>query len=409
MSAAAAAEGTAQLDDTCAVPAAEIQDAAWPRLLEKYGLHLGDTPIGQGKSGQVFLAHAHGMPCVVKVYTSVRCAEVEIDALHRLHEAGVPFIVHWRHARTTPSRGLLCMDMAACDMMHLIEHAQGGLGEGDHVRTWMAHVASALEACHAAGVAHRDVKPENILLCSPRESAGDLSAVMARPPRTLTERVARRVYTSREAARLARFATWGSYLSKSTLRLVEGAYAAECEAVVRGGPAVQAGYSARLCDFGVGVLGVAGGPIRGVTLTGTSAYIAPEVLRRCAQAAGNDTVVTEPAQQEHSYDAAAADVWSFGITLCAIVFGSRAFTLPRATDKKFCRFMRGVHGQSVDSEHIRRTVGVLPPCSTTPWRWPANTSREVAHLITHCLALHPPDRATMAQVCDHPWFKLCAP
>jgi len=73
----------------------------------------------------------------------------------------------WASEDKPTTATVLSLEYAAGGDMLSTVHSAGhhGLGDNDATRTGAAQLASALAFCHAHGVAHRDVKPENILQC----------------------------------------------------------------------------------------------------------------------------------------------------------------------------------------------------------------------------------------------------
>ena len=66
----------------------------------------------------------------------------------------------------------------------LEQAARSGARSSPRPLPWLEDAATALDAAHAHGVVHRDVKPANLLLDPPDASTSPTSASRARPVRS---------------------------------------------------------------------------------------------------------------------------------------------------------------------------------------------------------------------------------
>lgn len=85
-----------------------------------------------------------------------------------------PAIVEFKVAYVTSSYLILVMELASRgNVRQLISNCNGKVGE-DIARIIMLQVFSALEFCHSLNVAHRDIKPDNILVVNWTSQASEL-------------------------------------------------------------------------------------------------------------------------------------------------------------------------------------------------------------------------------------------
>ncbi len=148
------------------------------------------------------------------------------------------------------------------------------------VRSAAAQLASALAHCHAHGVAHRDVKPENILQCgsvgSPCWKLADFGAASvskADPSSAFPATVPQRIQSTRAI--------------------------------------------------------------------GSAAYAAPEVVRlmEATHSGSGEIATTHPA-----YEVYGVDVWSFGVTLFVLAAGRAPFRRASGSDAGFLGFCAATQG-----------------------------------------------------------------
>jgi len=109
------------------------------------------------------------------------------------------------------------------------------------------------------------------------------------------------------------------------------------------------------------------------------------------------------------YDAAAADVWSFGVTLWVCVCGSMPWSVAGPSSRHFRDFVRGtqphVLGDEMlapDSEYWHHAHETALGCQ---WRWPSSFSPALVDLLSGCLKVRGSERLSMQAVMEHAWFR----
>lgn len=150
---------------------------AAPRTISRLGDFELHEILGEGESGTVFRARQVSLdrPVALKVLTPSLSRDPE--ALERfLAEARVTAKLHHpnivRFIRVAMAEGLYYLAMEYIDggsVRALIKANPAGLPETQTLALGK-QIASALHAAHFAGLVHRDVKPENILLTKEGEA-----------------------------------------------------------------------------------------------------------------------------------------------------------------------------------------------------------------------------------------------
>ena len=114
---------------------------------------------------------------ISKRFTNTSSFRTETAALLRIYDnGGHPNISGLRDIYEDYDHFYLVMDLVAGGEMfdHLINY--GAYSEADAARL-MHEVASALAFLHGVGVIHADLKPENLLLCSRKQSDGTIKII----------------------------------------------------------------------------------------------------------------------------------------------------------------------------------------------------------------------------------------
>ncbi len=152
------------------------------------GRYVIESLIGQGTRGDVYRARDQRLGRVValKVLRPRPEGSSRPVVAAALREARAAAAVH--HPNVTE---VFDVDEADGEMFIVMEHVSGTslrrlVGDGAvplprRIR-WLCQIAAALEAAHACGVIHRDVKPENVLI----SEGGDVKVLdfgIARSPR----------------------------------------------------------------------------------------------------------------------------------------------------------------------------------------------------------------------------------
>ena len=141
-----------------------------PAAGERIGAYRLVEPLGEGAMGIVFRATRE--PGGDEVALKVLRPELSHDAVYRrrfVHEARAAGAVHHRHlvpivdAGEAGGRSFLAVAFVrGRTLERRLEQAEAP--SIPEVVRLVAHVGSGLDALHAAGVVHRDVKPSNVML-----------------------------------------------------------------------------------------------------------------------------------------------------------------------------------------------------------------------------------------------------
>ncbi len=217
--------------------------------------------------------------------------------------------------------------------------------------------------------------------------------------------------------------------------------AARCNESPAGQSALRQ-FLVRLCDFGSALINKhgPGGVATGVSPRGSTPYSCPQIcvglvmqgtIRHALSKVHALDASALRREYQAGYDAFAADVWSFGITLFTLIYGREPFRAAFVHSSTFRAFVRAtqphVLGDAImcpaseafwaSSTAQQHTPPLLQSsCHTThthlahqaaavSWAWPECFSPALTHLLAGCLRVRQRERLTMEQVVTHPWFK----
>jgi serine/threonine-protein kinase len=137
------------------------------------GRYADPQPIGSGGMGEIFHATDTELSrdVAVKVLADRYAGNEEVrarfrrEALAAARLSGNPSIVTIFDVAEYHGRPLIVMEYLEGGSLETRIRGHGGCPAGQ-VLEWLRQAASALDAAHAAGIVHRDIKPDNLLLDS---------------------------------------------------------------------------------------------------------------------------------------------------------------------------------------------------------------------------------------------------
>jgi len=258
---------------------------AYRALLHEY--QMTSTTLGEGGFGKVRLATSSrtGHQAAVKIVRRNKLNERaelllkrEVAYHEKLRHPNIVRLFTWIK---TPSRYYLVMEY--CDRGDLLQHINANdLLPTAEVRSLFSQLLHGLRFCHSLGVFHRDLKLENLMLCTPA----------AVPPPTASDA---------EVAEAAE----GEAADRTSSASID----------MHAAPRPAAGVALlKIADFGLSTLRPHTN--HSATHCGSPLYAAPELMGAA------------PALESGGYDASKSDMWSCGV----ILYGMLASRLPFDAD-----------------------------------------------------------------------------
>ena len=149
--------------------------------------------IGSGGMAIVYLAYQGTTPVAIKVANPMVGAQVQapqrlLREIMALSKVGGDNVVSIRDVGIDAEHPYIVMEYLAGPSLNEAVNKLGPIRDQQRLRHLAARLAAALAAIHGAGMAHRDVKPANILLTDRGPVVVDLGiAQLADPGTTLTQ------------------------------------------------------------------------------------------------------------------------------------------------------------------------------------------------------------------------------
>lgn len=267
-----------------------------------------------------------GHPALLRFHGHLRPEEVSAGAVRAASSAELPM------SKPLDQCHALVMEMAEGGEVFEYVVKRDGLSESE-LGPMFAQLVDAVGAAHRLGIAHRDLKLENVLLAAKPAAAKGAAAKAA---------------AADGAARRIKLIDWGL------------------------------AHQHALDEDGAPV------PERLYTRCGSRSYMAPEVTDR--EISG--TV---------GYDAFAADAWSLGVCLFAMLLGF--FPFEQANPALDWRARRALEAQQAGRSTMHTIFSFYPEKPLA-----RSLSRSVVALLDRLLVFDPTQRATIAEVCASEWL-----
>lgn len=294
----------------------EVDDEQNSKVVRIVGTYLVGPTIGKGYFArvkrvedpyrQVFAMKCFDKERISRNSHTLKQVEKEINALRLCSH---PSIAKFHEVLEVENSVYLIMEFVPHGELFEYIKAKGRLSEPEAVYMGK-QIISALDYCHRAGIAHRDVKPENVLI------------------------------DERHNIKLVDFGLCSFYRESNPIDPAQTLNSPDM-ASTDGSNQPQNAILNTQC--------------------GSPHYAAPEVLLGLG------------------YDGPAADIWSFGVLLYAMVTGSLPFTA-RLIPQLVQKIVAGVY------------------------RMPSFLSPLCKHLLSGILRVNPRDRMTIEEIINHPWW-----
>ena len=209
------------------------------------------------------------------------------------------------------------------------------------LRLGCLHLVQALCFCHAIGIAHRDVKPENLL------------------------------FFRKNASSCFKLADFGA----AALTKAEPVHSTSAHDKASDSVSLRRMVSSR--------------PI------GSTQFVPPEIATLIY---AHSHKLTRP---DIKYDAYAVDVWSYGVSVFHMAAGCPPFSFAHSSDRNFVAFCAATD-QLYDMRHSKSTPSTC--VGDAIWTWPSHFSDALVNLLSMCMQIEGRTRPSIHQVSQHPWL-----
>ncbi|PAV89328.1 hypothetical protein WR25_05566 [Diploscapter pachys] len=156
----------------------KMDNRALAKMFKDKGIDLANSrKLGSGRYSKVVTAlDANGEQIAIKIINTNKVTKEfkdkflprEIDLWKNLvHDSLIRVLGHY----TSANHVFLSMECGETDVLHYVQ-AHGPVPE-NKARVWMHQIVSGVNYMHRKGVAHRDLKLENLILCKDRVKIGD--------------------------------------------------------------------------------------------------------------------------------------------------------------------------------------------------------------------------------------------